>query len=115
TIAQASAALASLDEEDRRGLLVDQNELIEAFLLDRLDALWDPEQGRYEYVKAQEVFELRNELRLFSPKLDARREQMELERNETLNALDTELGRQIAQGAIFAGPQLDAIDILDRV
>lgn len=115
TIAQASAALASLDEEDRRGLLVDQNELIEAFLLERLDTLWDPEHGRYEYVKAQEVFNLRNELRLFSPRLDARREQMELERNETLNALDTELGQQIAQGAIFAGPQLDAIDILDRV
>jgi non-specific serine/threonine protein kinase len=115
TIAQASAALASLDEEDRRGLLVDQNELIESFLLDRLDALWNPEKGRYDYAKAQDVFNLRNELRLFSPRLDARREQMELERNETLNTLDTELAAQIAQGAIFAGPQLDAIDILDRV
>src|SRR5690606_12362686 len=115
TIAQASAALSSLDEEDRRKLVADRNELVEGFLLDRLDALWNPARDRYQYVQAHEVFRLRNELRLFSPRLDARRERMEVERDEALNALDTELSRLVAQGAIFAGPQRDAIDILDRV
>ncbi|WP_369977637.1 bifunctional serine/threonine-protein kinase/formylglycine-generating enzyme family protein [Xanthomonas bundabergensis] len=112
---QAMQALASLDDDDRRRLLVDRGDLIQDFLLRRLDALWNPASGRYDYRGALQVFALRDRLRLYSPALDARRESMEREKNERLNALDTALNAQIAAGAIFRDRADNALATLDQV
>ncbi|MDL5364037.1 protein kinase [Xanthomonas sp. NCPPB 2654] len=112
---QAMQALASLDDDDRRRLLVDRGDLIQDFLLRRLDALWNPSSGRYDYRGALQVFALRDRLRLYSPALDARRESMEREKNERLNALDTTLNAQVAAGAIFRDRADNALATLDQV
>ncbi|MBB4128595.1 non-specific serine/threonine protein kinase [Xanthomonas translucens] len=112
---QAMQALASLDDDDRRRLLVDRGDLIQDFLLRRLDTLWNPAGGRYDYRGALQVFALRDRLRLYSPALDARREAMEREKNERLNALDTTLNAQIAAGAIFRDRADNALATLDQV
>ncbi|MBN6149143.1 protein kinase [Xanthomonas sp. AmX2] len=113
--AQAMQALSSLDDDDRRRLLVDRGDLIQDFLLRRLDALWNPSSGRYDYRGALQVFALRDRLRLYSPALDARRQAMERERNERLNALDTALNRQIQAGAIFREQPGNALATLEQV
>ncbi|MGY1520566.1 protein kinase domain-containing protein [Luteimonas sp. A482] len=109
----AMAALSALSPEDRDALVLGENQRIESFLLRRLDALWNPAQGRYNYVLAQGVFALRNHLRLFSPTLDTRAQRMAAEMPDVLNALDSELTAQIESGAIFdvAGDD-DAADTL---
>ena len=114
--AAAMAALSALSPDDRDALVLRENRRIEAFLLRRLDALWNPAQGRYDYVLAQGVFELRNRLRLFSPTLDARAQRMADEKHDVLNALDTRLTAQIESGAIFdvAGTD-DAVDTLRNI
>ena len=99
--AAAAGALAALDEDERHALVLGHDRRIEAFLLRRLDELWKPELGRFEYARAQQVFALRNDLRLYSPELDARRARMELQKDELLNALDTELAERVEAGALF--------------
>ncbi|MCD9027879.1 protein kinase [Luteimonas sp. BDR2-5] len=111
----AMAALAALAASDRDALVLAENQRIESFLLRRLDALWNPRQGRYDYVQAQKVFALRNDLRLFSPALDERARTMAVERDELLNALDTELSTRIAAGRLFSADGAGAADTLERV
>ena len=112
---QAAAALAGLDEDDRRKLVLDQNELIESFLLRRLENLWDPARGRYAYAEAMAVFSLRDDLRLYSPRLDARREEMQREKFAVLNDLDGELAGEIAAGRIFGDRSDGAVATLAKV
>lgn len=99
--AQAWEGLSSLDHEQRAKLLLDHPGLIEGFLLRRLDALWAPSASRYDYPGTQEVFALRDRLRLYSPTLDARRERLQAERDQALNTLDTQRQRHIAEGDLF--------------
>ncbi|MCC4619239.1 protein kinase [Xanthomonas cassavae CFBP 4642] len=112
---QAMQALSSLEPDDRRRLLTDRSELIEDFLLRRLDALWNPGNGRDDYRGALQVFALRDRLRLYSPSLDARRQTMEREKNERLNALDTALNRQLDAGLLFRSQADNALATLDLV
>ena len=114
--AAATAALSALAPEDRDALVLRENQRIESFLLRRLDALWNPAQGRYDYVLAQGVFELRNRLRLYSPTLDERAQRMADEKPEVLNALDSRLTAQIESGAIFdVAGDADAADTLRNI
>ncbi|MCC4603510.1 protein kinase domain-containing protein [Xanthomonas campestris] len=112
---QAMQALSSLEPDDRRRLLTDRSDLIEDFLLRRLDALWNPGNGRDDYRGALQVFALRDRLRLYSPSLDARRQAMEREKNERLNALDTALNRQLDAGLLFRNQPDNALATLDQV
>ncbi|WP_434989822.1 protein kinase domain-containing protein [Xanthomonas melonis] len=113
--AQAMQALSSLEPDDRRRLLTDRSDLIEDFLLRRLDAVWNPANGRDDYRGALQVFALRDRLRLYSPSLDARRQTMEREKNERLNALDTALNRQLDAGLLFRSQPDNALATLDQV
>jgi len=99
--AQAWSALASLDDDQRARLIVERSEMIQQFLLRRLDAHWQPAAGRYDFPGTAQVFALRDRLRLYAPALDARRAQLDAERDAQLNALDTRLGEQLAGGALF--------------
>ncbi|KQQ83776.1 protein kinase [Xanthomonas sp. Leaf131] len=112
---QAMQALSSLSADDRRRVLVDRSDLIEDFLLRRLDALWNPANGRDDYRGALQVFALRDRLRLYSPALDARRQAIEREKNERLNALDTTLNRQLDAGLLFRDQADNALATLDQV
>ncbi|MGC1549688.1 MAG: bifunctional serine/threonine-protein kinase/formylglycine-generating enzyme family protein [Rhodanobacter sp.] len=98
---QARDALGSLSEDDRKRLILDQGDAIQGFLSSRLDNYWNPAQGRYDYAKAQHVFQLRDQLKLYSPALDIKRSAMEQQKNDLLNTLDTQLTQRIGAGAIF--------------
>ncbi|MCD9007357.1 protein kinase [Luteimonas sp. XNQY3] len=111
----AMAALAALPASDRDALVLAEHQRIESFLLRRLDALWNPEQGRYDYLQAQRVLALRNDLRLFSPAIDERARTMAFERDALLNSLDTELSARIAAGRLFPADGAGAADTLARV
>ncbi|MCS3747966.1 non-specific serine/threonine protein kinase [Xanthomonas arboricola] len=112
---QAMHALSSLEPDDRRRLLTDRSDLIEDFLLRRLDTLWNPANGRDDYRGALQVFALRDRLRLYSPALDARRQTIEREKNQRLNALDTTLNRQLDAGLLFRNQADNALATLDQV
>ncbi|MCX7514346.1 bifunctional serine/threonine-protein kinase/formylglycine-generating enzyme family protein [Frateuria sp. STR12] len=113
--AQAMAALDTLGEEERKRIVLDQGELIQRFLLTRLDAYWNPAQGRYDYARAQQLFALRDQLKLYSPELDIRRSAMEQQKNELLNSLDTQLSQRVEKGAIFADQPGSAIETLEKI
>jgi non-specific serine/threonine protein kinase len=113
--AQAMAALDTLGEEERKRLVLDQGDLIQRFLLTRLDAYWNPAQGRYDYAHAQQLFALRDQLKLYSPELDIRRSAMDQQKNELLNSLDTQLAQRIEAGAIFADQPDNAIETLEKI
>ncbi|MGN3936108.1 bifunctional serine/threonine-protein kinase/formylglycine-generating enzyme family protein [Xanthomonas citri pv. mangiferaeindicae] len=112
---QAMQALSSLSADDRRRVLMDRSDLIEDFLLRRLDALWNPANGHDDYRGALQVFALRDRLRLYSPALDARRQAIEREKNQRLNALDTTLNRQLDAGLLFRTQPDNALATLDQV
>src|SRR5574337_546612 len=112
---QALQALDTLSEDDRKRIIVDQSDLIQKFLLARLDAYWTPDQGRYDYAGTQQVFKLRDDLKLYSPSLDIRRGAIEKQRNDLLNALDTQLGQQIGAGAIFENQPDNVVKTLDKI
>lgn len=112
---QAGNALMSLGEDERRRLVVDQSAAIESFLLSRIDHYWTPHQGRENYIGAQKVLALREQLKLFSPRLETRRIELEQERNRILNDLDTRLSRAIANGALFDDQPGNAVAVLDRI
>ncbi|SEI41364.1 bifunctional serine/threonine-protein kinase/formylglycine-generating enzyme family protein [Frateuria terrea] len=113
--AQAMAALDTLGDEERKRLVLDQSELIQRFLLTRLDGYWNPAQGRYDYAHAQQLFALRDQLKLYSPQLDIRRSAMEQQKNELLNSLDTQLSQRVEAGAIFADQPDNAVQTLQKI
>ncbi len=112
---QAYGALNALGADQRTRVVIDQSDLIQTFLLARVDAYWNPGKQRYDYARAQHVFALRDQLRLFSPKLDLKRSAIEQERNDLLNQLDTRLSKAIESGAIFAGQPDNAVQILATI
>jgi len=112
---EAMQALGGLGEDDRKRLVLDQGEAIQNFLLARIDAYWNPAQGRYDFPGAQHVFQLRDQLKLYSPKLDTRRTAVTQQKNDLLNTLDTELSQRIAAGAIFESQPDNAVATLDRI
>ncbi|GAB3792451.1 protein kinase domain-containing protein [Dyella agri] len=111
----AVKALDGLGEDDRKRLVLDQGEAIQDFLLARIDAYWNPAKGRYGYPSAQHVFDLRDQLKLYSPKLDTRRTEVTQQKNDLLNTLDTELSQRIAAGAIYENQPDNAVVTLDRI
>ena len=112
---QALAALGTLDADDQSKLVVDRGDLIQSFLLSRVNVYWDPDKQHYEYARAQHVFQLRDQLKLYSPKLDLKRSEIEKQRNDLLNQLDTRLSQAIQAGAIFADQPDNAEKILATI
>ncbi|HEY0198069.1 MAG TPA: bifunctional serine/threonine-protein kinase/formylglycine-generating enzyme family protein [Rhodanobacter sp.] len=112
---QAGKALDSLDEDDRKRLILDQSDLIQGFLASRIDAYWNPDKGRYDYAKALGVLQLRDQLKLYSPGLDSKRTAMEQQKNELLNTLDTQLSQRIDAGAIFESQPDNAVTTLATI
>ena len=80
--AEAAAALAQLGEGERRQLMLDQGDLVQAFLLDRVDAYWNPARGRLDYAAAGRVFALPAQLHLFLPRLDLKRMAVDKEKHD---------------------------------
>jgi serine/threonine protein kinase len=112
---QAVQALNGLDEDDRKRIVVDQSDLIQNFLLSRIDAYWNPDKDRYEYAKAEQVFKLRDDLKLYSPTLDIKRSAVDEQKNALLNTLDTQLSQQIEAGAIFENQPDNVVKTLTRI
>ena len=104
--AQAIAALAALDENTRRQLMLDQGDLVQQFLLDRVDAYWNPAGGRRDYAAAQRVFALPGQLHLFLPRLDLRRITVDKEKRdlEQSKAATAALPPRPAPAAISSTP-----------
>jgi predicted Ser/Thr protein kinase len=105
---QAIAALEQLDENGRKQLMLDQGNLVQDFLLERVDAYWNPAGGRRDYAAAQRVFALPEQLHLFLPRLDLRRiavdrEQHELEQPRVAR-LDTAKPAPAAAGTVPTTP-----------
>jgi non-specific serine/threonine protein kinase len=84
----ALGALADLDQADRQQLMLAHGDVIQRYLLGRLDAYWNPAQGHYDYPRVQHVFALRERLQLYLPQLDLRRVAIEKERAERLLAAE---------------------------
>jgi non-specific serine/threonine protein kinase len=112
---QALGALDTLSGNEQKQLVIDRGDLIQGFLLSRIDAYWNPARQRYDYAKAQHVFQLRDQLKLYSPQLDLKRSAIEKEKNDLLNQLDTRLSQRIEAGAIFAGQSDSAVAILATI
>jgi non-specific serine/threonine protein kinase len=80
--AEAAAALDQLGEDGRKRLMLDQGDQVQQFLLGRVDAYWNPAQGRRDYAAAERVFAVPARLHLFLPRLDLRRAAVEKEKQE---------------------------------
>lgn len=112
---QAMAALDALGVDARERLVLNHNDAIQQFLSDRLDAYWSPPLGRLDYAAAEHVFQLRDQLKLFSPRFDARRKQMEEERTGMLAQLGGSLDEAVDRDALFEDQSGSAADILNRI
>ena len=115
TESQALQALDTLNEDDRKRTVVDQGDLIQSYLLARIDAYWNPPKDRYNYAGTQQVFKLRDDLKLYSPALDIKRTEVEKQRNDLLNSLDTKLSDQISADAIFENQPDNVVTTLTRI
>ena len=80
--AQAAAALAGLSDGERKQLMLDEGEQVQAFLLDRVDAYWNPAQGRSDYAAAERVLALPAQLHLYLPRLDMKRIAVDKEKHD---------------------------------
>ncbi|WP_350015742.1 bifunctional serine/threonine-protein kinase/formylglycine-generating enzyme family protein [Rhodanobacter sp. IGA1.0] len=112
---QALQALDTLNDDDRKRTIIDQGELIQSYLLGRIDAYWNPARDRYDYAGTQKVFKLRDDLKLYSPALDIKRTEVEKQRNDLLNSLDTKLTDQIGADAIFENQPDNVVTTLTRI
>ncbi|MHB1057640.1 MAG: bifunctional serine/threonine-protein kinase/formylglycine-generating enzyme family protein [Rhodanobacter sp.] len=112
---QALQALDTLSDDDRKRIVVDQSELIQNFLLGRIDAYWNPDKDRYDYAGTQRVFKLRDDLKLYSPALDIKRSTVDDQKNDLLNSLDTQLTRQVDANAIFENQPDNVVPTLARI
>ncbi|QSQ46960.1 protein kinase [Xanthomonas translucens pv. translucens] len=112
---RAARALAALDSDERQRLILDHSAALEAFLLARLDAYWQPGQGRLDYASAQRLFALRERWRLFSPQLEARRAGIRQQRDLLLNALDTRLSRAVAEGRLSEDQPDNVVMLMTRI
>jgi len=112
---QALQALDTLGDDDRKRIIVDQGELIQNYLLRRIDTYWNPAKDRYDYAGAQRVFKLRDDLKLYSPALDIKRSSVDDQKNDLLNSLDTQLTRQIDANAIFENQPDNVVPTLAHI
>lgn len=112
---QAVRALDDLGAEQRDRVVLAQSERIQNFFLHRLDGYWNPPAGRLDFAHVQHVWRLRNQLKLFSPRLDARHHRIVQQRNGLLNTLDTQLNQAIQRNALFPDQAHNVIDILSRI
>ena len=101
SVGQALVALNSLSAESRTHIILEDGTLIQNFLLSRIRSLWNPDTGHYDFVGAEHIFQIRDQLRLYSPLLDHEHRRMERQRNHLLNALDIQLMNRVSNGAIF--------------
>ena len=111
----ALQALNALPQDARQRLVVDQSGVIQAFLLDRVHAYWDPAHGNTDYAGVQHVLQVRDQLKLFSPALDTARNDIQKQRNVLLNSLDTRLQQRIDASAIFADQPDSAAAIMTQI
>ncbi|MGY3230501.1 non-specific serine/threonine protein kinase [Luteibacter sp. HA06] len=109
------AALAALDNDERRHVVVDGADAIDSFLVRLVAARWDPANHRYDFAGAQKVFALRAELKTFAPKVDRRREEVTHERDEALNSLDTRLSQAILANRLTGSGTEDVPAILATI
>jgi non-specific serine/threonine protein kinase len=112
---QAQQALNTLSDDERKRLVLDQGDAIQGYLLSRINTYWDPAQNHYDYAGTQHVFQLRDQLKLYSPTLDARRSAIEEQKNELLNTLDTQLTQRIDANAIFEDQPNNAVQTLATI
>ena len=112
---QAAQALNSLSDDERKRIVLDQGDAIQNFLLSRINGYWNPAQNHYDYAGTQHVFQLRDQLKLYSPTLDARRSAIEQQKNDLLNTLDTQLTQRIDAGAIFESQPDNAVQTLAQI
>lgn len=108
---QVRTALAALDSDERRRVVVDGADEIDDFLVRQVAAHWNPSHGKFDYPGAMQAFRFRAELKIVAPRLDHHREEISHERDEVLNRLDTALSEAIQAGRLFGeGPdQVPAI------
>ena len=111
---QAYKALMALGD-DESPVVVKYNNVITLFLLNRLDAYWNPERKRFDYGGVQHVFQIRDKLKLFSPQLDVRRSAIDQQRNGLLNTLDTQLSERTAAGALFENQPDNVVETLAAI
>ncbi|GAB3792457.1 protein kinase [Dyella agri] len=95
---QAFAALTRLSEDERRQLMLAHGDLVQAYLLGRVDAYWKPAQGRRDYAAASRVFDLPAQLHLFLPQLEVRRLAVDKEKH------DLDQPKPVAKPANPTGP-----------
>jgi non-specific serine/threonine protein kinase len=112
---EAVRALDGLGDEERKRVVLDRSEIIQTFLLGRLDDYWNPDSGRLDYQAVQHVFQLRDKLELFSTAFDARRKQIEGQRNDLINTLVTQLDQVDDHAALSADQPGNAAEILARI
>jgi non-specific serine/threonine protein kinase len=112
---QAVQALSTLSDDERKRIVLDQGDTIQNYLLSRISTYWDPTQNRYDYAATQHVFQLRDQLKLYSPTLDAKRSAIEQQKNDLLNTLDTQLTQRIDAGAIFENQPNNAVETLAQI
>ena len=112
---QAAQALNSLSDDERKRIVLDQGDAIQSYLLSRIDSYWNPAQNRYDYAGTQHVFQLRDQLKLYSPTLDAKRSAIETQKNELLNTLDPQLPPRLDAGAIFENQPDNAVETLAKI
>jgi len=112
---QAFTAFGRLHDDDRLRIVAAHGDAMQQFLLSRVDAYWDPDHGRYAYARALHVFEVRDRLKLYSPALDLKRSAIEEQKNDLLNALDTQLSQRIENGAIFEDQPDNVVDTLRTI
>jgi non-specific serine/threonine protein kinase len=112
---QAMAALAALGPDERERLVLNQNDVIQHFLRDRLDTHWSPPLGRIDYTAVEHVSQLRDQLKLFAPGFDARRKQIDDERTDMLARLGGSLDEAVDHDALFEDQPGSAADILHRI
>jgi non-specific serine/threonine protein kinase len=113
--AQAWEGLGSLGDDQRARVVVERSDTIEKFLQARLDELWKPSAGRFNYPGTAAVFALRDRLRLYAPALDKRHDQLEDERDVQLNTLDTRLADGLAQADLFGAGANSMQETLTRI
>ncbi|GGA38603.1 protein kinase domain-containing protein [Dyella nitratireducens] len=112
---QAVQALDTLSDDERKRIVLDQGDTIQNYLLSRINSYWDPAQKLYNYAATQHVFQLRDELKLYSPALDAKRSAIDEQKNDLLNTLDTQLTQRIDAGAIFENQPNNAVETLAQI
>ncbi|TDY52747.1 non-specific serine/threonine protein kinase [Paraburkholderia rhizosphaerae] len=112
---QAAQALNGLGNEQRRRIVLEQGDVIQNYLLARLDEYWNPAAGRLDYAAAQHVFQLRERLELFSTALDARRKQIDDQRNTVLGDLSNQLDDTFDNARFVEGRPAKAADVIGRI